>query len=119
MKIILITICALFLSFSVFADNTITRKVIGTDGCIMVTINVIDMNDGDCCITISNDTDKNINVSFDAYCGIHYAYKNRKIIPCSKLVKANSEVTMYISFNRKIQSKNEINVENLKIPKFD
>ncbi len=115
MKIILITICALFLSFNVFADNTITRRVIGTDGCIMVTINVIDMNDGDCRITISNDTDKNINVSFDA---CHHV-GNFRTIPCSKMVKANSEVTMYISFDLRIGSKNSVKVANLKIPKFD
>lgn len=115
MKIILITICAIFLSLNVFADNTITRKVIGTDGCIMVTINVIDMNDGDCRITISNDTDKNINVSFDA---CHHV-GNFRTIPCSKMVKANSEVTMYISFDLRIGSKNSVKVANLKIPKFD
>ena len=115
MKIILITLCALFLSFSVFADNTITRKVIGTDGCIMVTINVIDTNDGDCCITISNDTDMNINVSFVAR---HEYGNNTREIPCSKLVKANSEVKMYLSFDIWI-FKDRVKVTNLKIPKFD
>ena len=106
MKKLFIVICAVILSTAVYADDTKTCKVSGTDGSVEMSINVKDPEKGICIISFSNDTDRNVNVRYEVSCG-------NKRIPGSKLVYANSEQVQEISFNHEIYDPSTVTIKSL------
>ena len=91
----------LLLSIATYADGTKTCKVKGTDGSVEVSVMVTDAEKGECLVSFSNDTDRNVNVRY-----VITGTTTRGEIsdrPDSVLVYANSESARKISFNTSVK----------------
>ncbi len=99
MKKLLFLFCTLVMSVVVYADGTKTCNVSGTDGTVVVSVNVTEAQTGTCILTFSNDTNRNVNV-----CYVVRIKGSSKTIPGSKLVYANSEATKQISFGQSVNA---------------
>lgn len=97
-KILFLFVCLLTgLSLVSYADETKTCKVKGTDGSVEVSVMVTDAAKGQCIISFSNDTERNVNVRYKVTC----TTTNKDLVG-SVLVYANSETTRAISFGKDI-----------------
>lgn len=98
-KSVFIILIMLFVCIDVYADNTQTCKVKGTDGSVEVSIMTTDGEKGICVLSMSNDTDKNVNIRYTIKCGTQTRHG-------SALVYANSESTRQIKFDPTAATKN-------------
>ncbi len=108
MKKFILAAAALLIGATALAGSPKTCRVAGTDGSVVVNAYVTDESTGECEVTLSNDTDENVNVSFTVDANTVGS------ITRSKLVYANSESVVNVSFNKRVTSVSVSSVDGIK-----
>ncbi len=99
MKSFILAVIVTFLSLTAYADGTKTCKVLETDGSVEVSVTVIDEATGKCAISLSNDTDRNVNVRYVVYDSVSQTRRSG-----SSLVYANSETIKEMTFGFSVKA---------------
>lgn len=101
MKKFILAAAALLIGATALADGPKTCRVSGTTGSVVVNAYVTDSSTGTCEVTLSNDTDENVNVTY-TLSGTQSNGWAAGSITRSRLVYANSEDVMEVSFNKEV-----------------